>query len=214
MKIIGLGHYSRTGKDTFANALVDYLQEYTSLKVKKIPFAWKLKQICHELYAWDGLREPEFYDTPEGEKFRDIKLPTIGKTPVEIWVAFGTPAVREQVYQGSWIDFLLKTDHGLDVMVIPDVRFPNEVAAVQKAGGKLIKIVRPGYGPRNTVADKSLIGFTGWDYVFGANGDIRDLRGNARAIGRAIEAECAGFNEWPIQTSNEITDALSVEKAA
>ena len=77
MKIIGLGHYSRTGKDTFANALVQDITDRSrgNTRIKKIPFAWKLKQICHDLYAWDGLREPEFYDTSEGEKFRDIKLP-------------------------------------------------------------------------------------------------------------------------------------------
>lgn len=211
MKIIGLGHYSRTGKDTFANSVVNYIQVHRKgLRVKKIPFAWKLKQICHELYAWDGLREPEFYDTPEGEKYRDIKLPTIGKTPVEIWVAMGTPAIRDQVYQPTWVDYLLKSDLGLDVLVIPDVRFPNEVAAVQDAGGTLIKIVRPGFGPRNTVADKALRGFTGWDYVLGASGDIDDLRNDAYHIGAAI----CGFVPWPEQTPEQIAKALSVEKAA
>lgn len=210
MKIIGLGAYSRVGKDTFANAVVGWVQAHTHLRVQKRSFAWKLKQICYELYGWDGMREPEFYDTPEGEKYRDIKLPTIGKTPVEIWVAMGTPAVREQVYQPTWIDYLLKSDLNLDVLVIPDVRFPNEVEAVKNAGGTLIKIVRPGYGPRNTVADRALLGFTGWDYVYGAHGDINQLQVEAYNIGAAV-GELA---DWPEQTPEQIADALSVEKIA
>lgn len=178
MRYIGLGHYSRTGKDTFANYLVE---EFTQLgyRAKKLPFAWKLKQICHDLYAWDGLREPEFYDTKEGEPYRDIPLPTIGKTPVEIWVAMGTPAVRECVYMDTWIRYVMDNDHDCDVLIVPDVRFPNEVQAIHDKGGIAGKIVRPGYGPRNTVADQALVGFTGWDFCFGGRGGMDDLREEA-----------------------------------
>ena len=209
MKIIGLGHYSRTGKDTFANALVQDITNRSGGKtrIKKIPFAWKLKDICHQLYAWDGLREAEFYDTTEGEKFRDIKLPTIGKTPVEIWVAMGTPAVREQVYSDTWIDYLLKSALGLDVLVIPDVRFPNEVAAIRQMGGTLIKVVRPGYGPRPTVADRALIGWTGWDYVIGSSGRMAELSDWASAFGLALE----GGLGMPHQTDEQKRLAMAVE---
>lgn len=209
MKIIGLGHYSRTGKDTFANALVTdiYGRSKGNSRVRKIPFAWKLKDICHQLYAWDGLREAEFYDTPEGEKYRDIKLPTIGKTPVEIWVAMGTPAVREQVYSNTWIDYLLKSALGLDVLVIPDVRFPNEVQAIREMGGTLIKVVRPGYGPRNTVADRALIGWNGWDYVIGSSGRMSELSDWASAFGLSLESNLG----MPPQTAEQRRTAMAVE---
>ena len=176
MQIYGLGHTSRAGKDSLANFMVGDLIEYApQLKALKRGFAFKLKQICWELYSWDGMMPPEYYDTPEGEKARDIPLPTIGKTPVEIWVAFGTPAVREQVYQPTWIDYLLKTDHNCDVLIIPDVRFLNEAEAIKELGGTLVKVVRPGYGPRNTVADRALLGYTGWDYVVGGTGTMEEL---------------------------------------
>src|ERR1035437_2708896 len=100
MRIIGLGHYSRTGKDSFAN----YFLLHTPGAIK-IPFAWKLKSITHDLYSWAGLREPEYYETPEGALARDIVLPDLGLTPVQVWVKFGTPAVREQVYDKTWIDY-------------------------------------------------------------------------------------------------------------
>lgn len=177
MKVIGLGHYSRTGKDSFANYLIEALHERDpQLRVGKKPFAEKLKDICHQLYKWDGLREMEFYDTPEGAPLRDVPLPVIGKTPVQIWVDMGTPAVREKVYINTWIDYVLKTDHGLDVLIIPDVRFYNEIEAVRSAGGTLIKIVRPGYGPRKTHPDRAVFGYTGWDNVIGEEGSMKSLQ--------------------------------------
>lgn len=166
MKIIGLGHYSRTGKDTFANRLATLLK-MAGINAVKRPFAWKLKQICYELYAWDGMREPEFYDTPEGAKLRDVPLPNIGKTPVQIWVDFGTPAVRDQVYGSTWIEYALNNTDGIDVLIIPDVRFANEFVAIEDRGGHLIKVVRPGYGPRDTVADQALKDWTRWHNVIG-----------------------------------------------
>jgi len=206
MQVIGLGHYSRTGKDTFANALVAQViaREGTA---KKIPFAKKLKQVCHELYGWAGLQDMEFYDDKANEHLRDVVIEALGMTPVEIWVAMGTPAVRQNVYQNTWIDYVLKTDHQCEVLVIPDVRFPNEVEAIRAAGGKLIKIVRPGYGPRNTVADKALLGFTDWDLVLGESGDIEHLRYDARHMADAA----LGLKSWYRQSERQKQEALAVE---
>ncbi len=207
MKIIGLGHYSRTGKDTIANYIVDIIREMDpTLRVAKIPFATKLKQIAHELYSWDGLQDQAYYDTKEGEKFRDVPLPTIGLTPVEIWVALGTPGVRQAVYDKTWIDYLLKTDHKLDVLIIPDVRFPNECDAIKEAGGILAKIVRPGYGPRKTVADRQLVGWDGWDFIFGGTGRLFELRQRAAQLAR-----WATGGPFPTQTAEGRAFAKSVE---
>jgi hypothetical protein len=201
---LGFGHYSRTGKDTTAN----YFLSHYGDGVLKRSFAWKLKQITYELYAWAGLMPPEYYETPEGAKARDIKLPGLDMTPVEVWVAFGTEAIRKNVYQGTWVDYLLKNDHKCDVLVIPDVRFPNEAEAIKTAGGKIVKVVRPGYGPRNTVADRALIGYDGWDYVIGESGEMDDLDNWACLFAMAARREIA----WPRQTAEERKAALTVER--
>jgi hypothetical protein len=213
--IIGIGHYSRTGKDTFANALVDTLHEMDpTLKVGRKSFASKLKEITHDLYAWAGLQDEAYYNVVANEHERDVVLPALGMTPVEAWVKFGTPAVREQVYDGSWVDYLLKTDHGLDVMIIPDVRFFNEIQAVREADGYTIKLVRDGYGPKMTVADLALIYFKGWDNVIGdrrpgfADG-IRNLREWAAKYAARIMrgADLHALDRSP----EEIREALAVQ---
>lgn len=202
MKIIGLGHYSRTGKDTVANALVQKLNDHGKLRAKKISFAWKLKDICHQLYGWAGVREPEYYETPEGEMDRSFELVKLasekypdGPTVVDIWVDFGTPAVRDNVFQGSWIEYVLQTNHNCDVLVIPDVRFYNEILAIREAGGTLIKVVRPGYQPRNSVADLNLWNFKGWDGIIGTSGSMDELDQVAqRMFGQLIRGQKLWFS--------------------
>lgn len=207
MKTIGLGHYSRTGKDSLANAVIASLQEYDpKLRVGKVPFAWKLKNICYELYGWAGMKPPEWYETTEGEKDRNTVLPAIGKSPVSIWVDMGTPAVRDQVYENTWVDYLLKSDLGYDVLLIPDVRFSNEIEAVRSMGGTLIKVVRPGYGPRKSPADRALLGYRGWDYVVGASGEMTELR----RWGSRLACWITG-GQKPTQTPAEVAYAYSVE---
>lgn len=175
MKIIGLGHYSRTGKDTLANYLINELRSLGHYGVK-VPFAWALKDMCYRLYKWAGIRSPAFYDTPEGEKERTVPLAGLGMSPVELWCAAGN-AMRE-VYPSTWIDCVLRQEN-MDggTLIIPDVRFPNEVEALREHGATLIKVVRPGFGPKDTVADQALVDYDGWDYVVGGSGSLIELRG-------------------------------------
>jgi hypothetical protein len=211
---IGLGHYRRVGKDTFANFLVEACRERDpKFAIRKRSFAYKLKQVCHDLYGWAGLREPEFYETLEGEKHREVVLPEIGKSPRQIWIDMGTKAVRQHVYEPTWLDYLLKGQHDLDVMVIPDVRFPNEAEAIREAGGVLVKIVRPGFGPGPDVADRALLGYDGWDYVIG--GDA----GSSESIGR-LRVWADRFARWlvsgearPEQSPEDRSENLTVEVA-
>lgn len=207
MKIIAIGHYRRVGKDTFANLLQAKLFELNpQLRVGKRSWAWKLKQICHELYAWAGLREPEFYETEPGASLREVVLPAIGKSPRQIWIDMGTPAVREQVYDRTWLDYLLKNEQHLDVMLIPDTRFFNEADAVLDEGGELLKIVRPGYGPGPNKPDRQLLGYSRFTNVFGETGLLSDLDVWADRYARWL---CGG--EKPTRTAEEIRRALAAE---
>ena len=62
-----------------------------------------------------------------------------------------------------------------------------------------IKIVRPGYGPRKTVADRALLGYDGWDYVLGDGGTMESLN----LAARPFAAWAAGEADQPIQTPAE-----------
>jgi len=212
---IGLGHYKRTGKDTFANFLLQACRERDPrFTVGKRSFAYKLKQVCHDLYGWAGLREPEFYETPDGEQYREVVLPEIGKSPRQIWIDMGTKAIRENVYEPTWLDYLLKGQHDLDVMVIPDVRFPNEAEAIRESGGVLVKIVRPGYGPGPDVADRALLGYDGWDYVIGGDAGSSESLSRLRVWADRFACWLVGGGSRPEQTAEDRAENLKVEVAA
>lgn len=208
MKIIAIGHYARVGKDSFADFLIHACQERSpKMKIAKVPWAWKLKLICYDLYGWAGLREPQFYDTPEGAALREVILPKLGKSPRQIWIDFGTRAVRDNVYPHTWRDYLLKSDHGLDVLIIPDTRFQNEIEGVDEAGGHKLKIVRPGFGPAKNRPDRELVGYRGWSNVIGEKGTLIDLKGWATVYAMWL---CDGTPE-PSRQQWEIDWALSHE---
>ena len=167
-KILGIGHYSRVGKDTFANELIRLIAEMSpDMKVAKISFASKLKAIAHDLYGWAGLQDEAYYNDKATEHMRDVKLPILEMTPVQLWVALGTDAIREQVYANTWIDYVLKTKTDHDLIIIPDVRFPNEALAIRETNGHLLKMVREGHRPRDTVADQALVDYEDWDNIIG-----------------------------------------------
>lgn len=207
MKIIAIGHYRRVGKDTFANFLKDELHRLNpNLRVAKLPWAGKLKDVCHQLYGWAGLRELEFYETEPGASQREVVLPLLGKSPRQIWVDMGTAAVREKVYDRTWLDYLIKSDLQLDVLLVPDTRFFNEAYTVLDAGGELLKIVRPGYGPGNNIPDRQLLGFDRFSNIFGETGDILELQ---RWANRYAAWLCGG--EKPTRSREEMNEALKVE---
>jgi len=175
--IIGLGHYSRTGKDTFVDSCIHEIKRMNpSLIVKKLSFAWKLKEISTELFTAYGMQEPGFYDTDEGAPYRDVPLDRIEKTPVQIWIEVGNK--MREVYVEVWRDYVL-SQCTADITFIPDCRFSNEISAVKTdANNVLIKMMRPGRGPRDSVSDRALLEFEGWDYLLGGD-DIADVHSAA-----------------------------------
>lgn len=212
MKVIGLGHYARVGKDEFANMLIGHCEKMDPLlRVRKASLARKLKEHCFELYAWAGLRDPEFYETEEGAALREVVLPEIGKSPRQIWIDYGTPAVREQVYEHTWIKYVLHSNSDVDVLVIPDVRFFNEVDIIRDHGpSHLIKVVRPGHAPGNNKPDRELLGWGGWDNVIGHYGKLDELNSWAYAYAKWL----TGQWEEPECTPAQMQERLNVEAMA
>ena len=94
----------------------------------KIGFADHLKEVCKFITGHDyTLRE-----TKDSEVFPGVT----GRRVLEV---IGTEAMRT-LNPNFWIDKVLEKKD----IAICDVRFPNEVEAIQKAGGIVIKIIREG----------------------------------------------------------------------
>lgn len=83
----------------------------------------------------------------------------------------GTEYGRKLAGADVWVNYLETAiyyllDHGVSRVVVPDVRFPNEVAAIQEMGGRVYRVFGRGgaQGDRATHAsERSLDGYNGYD---------------------------------------------------
>lgn len=173
-QIIGFGHRRRTGKDASAKFLDTILRiERPKLKVVKVSFAAKLKETTYELFKWAGLERGIFYESEKGALLKEIVLPAIGMSPREIWIKVGN-ALRV-VYADVWIDCALRNFPDASVVIVTDVRFPNEVAKIQALGGRVLKLVRPGEPMSDDVSDSALDECTMWDGYIQNDSDLGAL---------------------------------------
>jgi hypothetical protein len=175
--LIGIGHRSDHGKDTVANYMIEWLGFMRpDLEVKKLSWAWKLKDVTHQLYGYLGLREPEFYETPEGRALRHVKLPCINLTPVEIWIKFATDGVRNQVWDRTWVEWVRAHSLDYDVIICPDTRFHNEIEVCDWT----VKVHNPRKPPmQGASSDEYLAGYDGWDFTITNDLGLSELRGRA-----------------------------------
>lgn len=162
LKLIGIVGNAGSGKDTIA----DYIRNKVP-NTYSIPFAAALKDGCARLF---GIPESYFYDSAikevrnnfwgvspreiaqfvGSELFRDAIAPLVKKYAVNsFWVQrhagflsnilkmeLGPDADGEATFAGDWKEG--------DNILIPDVRFQNEVDYIAANGGWIIDVIRPG----------------------------------------------------------------------
>ena len=153
--IIGICGLIGSGKDTVANYLVDQHQ------YKRESFAGALKDAVASVFGWD--RQLLEGATPEAREWREqvdhwwaerLNMPEL--TPRWVLQYWGTEVCRKRFHNDIWIASLehrlLQQDSDI---VISDVRFPNEVEVIKKAGGKVWWVQRgalPDWYPQGMLA--------------------------------------------------------------
>ena len=148
MKIVGISGKARTGKDTFAEYLVDNLG-YT-----RISFAEPLKKCLYILNPWvksnDGYTTLRYQSIID--EYGEDNAKVTYKEVRRLQQCFGTEVVRDNFGANFWVDLAFKriADQKLQKVVIPDQRFHNEIAAVsQQTNHVLFKVI----SSRNTSSD-------------------------------------------------------------
>lgn len=140
--IIGFCGLIGSGKDTAA----DYLVNYHGFR--RDSFANSLKDALSNIFGWDrAMLEGR---TKESRAWRDrvdtwwaerLGMPNL--TPRLMLQHWGTEVCRAAFHDDIWIASLEnKLRNTSDDVVISDVRFPNEIAAIHNAGGIVIRIKR------------------------------------------------------------------------
>lgn len=139
--IIGFVGLIGSGKDTAA----DYLVNFHGFR--RDSFAGTLKDAIAAVFGWNRtLLEGR---TKEAREWREQKdewwSKRLGRDITPRWILqyWGTEVCRKGFHDDIWIASL---EHKLlstnDDIVISDVRFPNEIAAIHNAGGLVVRIKR------------------------------------------------------------------------
>lgn len=140
--IIGVCGFIGSGKDTIADYLVGF-HGY-----RRDSFAGTLKDAVAAVFGWD--RELLEGRTPEARAWREqvdpwwatrLNMPDL--TPRWVLQYWGTDVCRRAFHDDIWIAALeARLARRSDNTVISDVRFPNEIASIRNAGGKIVWVKR------------------------------------------------------------------------
>ena len=182
--IIGIGHTKGQGKDTFAAFLRDYLLSGTHI----VSLAGPLYSICHMLYGHIGFKTKEWYDANRhiSPDLKEVSLSN-GFTPRQLLLALGEKG--REIDPVMWIQYAMSLDRPGTIMLVPDVRHPNEVEAIKQQGGLLIKIVRPIVHViyESNDIDQNLENYDGWDHIVMNNGSLAELKLQAIEVAKKYD---------------------------
>ena len=140
--IIGFCGLIGSGKDTAA----DYLCNFHGFKRES--FANTLKDAVSAVFGWD--RELLEGRTKTAREWREqidpwwsqrLNMPDL--TPRLVLQLWGTEVCRKAFHDDIWIASVEnKLRQTKDNIVITDCRFPNEIASIRHAGGRVVRIAR------------------------------------------------------------------------
>lgn len=129
--LIGITGKAFCGKDSVANII-----KAQDKRFLKYSFAAPIKSVCKDLFEWD--------ESHVNGDLKEVVDPFWGVSPRYAMQKFGTEFGRDLINKNMWV---MKAQKVLDkhkFVVVPDVRFPNEVAWIRQNNGLLIKVERPG----------------------------------------------------------------------
>lgn len=158
--LIGIGHRARVGKDTVAWLLIDALRA-RGIDARRYAFADALKTYCRVEHGMTAKDAPLLQRV--GVALRDSR-------GADIWINILAAQIAEDAPA---------------IAIIPDMRFPNELAWVQSHGGLAVCVTRP--DPPDAGRDLAHISEVAladapFDLTIANDGTLADLRAQVEAL--------------------------------
>ncbi len=195
--LVALGYRAGSGKDTVADYLV------AKHGFVKVAFAGALKRAARDLC---GFTEEQVNGSLEQKEAKD---PRWGFSPRWFMQRFGTEVGRA-IDSNFWVRvldmefrrygaaskyaFRAESDHIYGV-VISDLRFPNELAAVREWGGLDVEVWRPEAAARKDAhASETSLDGVKFSWRLENTGSLEDLYVEAKRLVEVWEMEKAGVS--------------------
>jgi len=138
--IVGFSGFAQTGKDTAA-------EQFIQNGFVRIAFADALKREVEKMLHTAGVRVDLINNEQDKKDWRDFLV---------YW-----GAKRREQSESYWVKRLIfsaasrRLHLDMDNIVIPDVRYKNEVEWIEGHKGLVIRLHRPEHGPKNDEEEKS-----------------------------------------------------------
>lgn len=180
--IIGIGHVAQTGKDTAAEALC------RDLGFRRVSFADPLKALAKEanpiilsnMMTNVGLGSGKLSKLVDqlGWDAAKVQFPAVRQFLQDLGLG-----ARNVFGPDFWVNVAMESIGDFDNVVIPDVRFINEADAIKYAGGKMVKIVRPGKVASGHISETALLDYE-FDVTVENNGSVVELQQKITELAR------------------------------
>ena len=180
-QIIGITGRKFNGKDTLGNYLVN------NYNYMKLSYAEPIKEISRILF---GFNDEQLYGG-----LKEIIDENWNTSPRTIMQFLGTEIFRKQMNQvipdigeNFWIKCLevkmlnILKENPSQKFVICDVRFPNELEAIKKLGGIVIRVKRDLNTNNDTHESEKYIENLDVNYEFSNNGTVQQLYDNFEEV--------------------------------
>lgn len=163
MTIIGVSGKKRSGKDTF----FQMLEKHSDVPVYRLAFADTLKQEIYEyILKPNGLELDMMSNEATKEQFRTL---------LQWWgTEFRRRLFRDDYWLAKLSEQLSQYENQDAIVMITDVRFPNEFQYIKSIGGLMVRITRPNMPSSGDVhvSETALDDELGFDTFIENNGSL------------------------------------------
>lgn len=175
--------FSKTNRDCIADLEYNaYCASNSKWKIKK--YASTLKKITSIILGCkvNKLEDREFKEKELGKEWQVIDYTL---SPRILLQRLGTDAAR-YVHPDIWVNALFSKFKKKSKWIITDIRFDNEVRAIQERGGIVIRVNRDkskdSTEHSNHLSETALDNYEGFDVILNNNDTLEDLIKEIRAI--------------------------------
>lgn len=226
MKVFGISGKAGSGKDT-VYAQIKELLEKRGLRVGKLSFASVLKDVCCLMFGWDRKRLEHDFAYKEGNTLDDgtpdPACKMLGMTRREVMQRLGTEGMRNGLHRDVWLICLrLAIMRGaydnLDVGVLTDCRFINELTFVKDVEGHLVQVVRSG---GKTLTDKvnhdsetEWQTWKEWDAIIQNNPSRKFVQASLDDLKKSVESQVLVPFFEGYKTDQQLAEKMKTDMAA